>query len=82
MTAVTTSDGTGMVLLVEVPSQPEFNKPYLVTGAILDDKVKGDFLSVVQRRDDGSEPTKAATIHSWIVTGRALIQRGELPEGA
>ncbi|MFG6402453.1 hypothetical protein [Microbacterium sp. P04] len=79
VSAAPEADGAGMVMLIEVPAQPDYDKPFLVSGAIVDGKSRGEFISVVQRRDDGSEPIKAATIHSWIVTGRALIQRGAVP---
>ncbi|WP_425840961.1 helix-turn-helix domain-containing protein [Microbacterium sp. PA5] len=79
ISAIPMQDGSGMTVLVEVPPQPDYNKPYLVSGAFVDGKAKGEFISIVQRRDDGSEPLKASMIHAWIATGRALIQRGELP---
>lgn len=82
VTVVPTADKRGMFVLIELPPQPEHNKPYLVSGAIIDEKVQGEFISVVQRRDDGSEPLKASMIHAWIVTGRALIQRGQIPGDA
>lgn len=75
VTAVPMMDGNGMTLLVEVPSQPSYDKPFLVSGAIVGDKSRGEFISVVQRRDDGSEPIRASMIHAWITAGRALIQR-------
>ncbi len=78
VTTVPVAAESGMIMIVEVPSQPDYNKPYLVSGAIVGGKSRGEFISVVQRRDDGSEPIKASMIHAWIATGRALIQRGEL----
>lgn len=82
ITAVPTADNKGMFMLVEVPPQPDYHKPFLVAGAIVDDKVYGGFISIVQRRDENSEPLKPAMIHSWIAAGRALVQRGKLPGDA
>jgi len=79
VTAVPTGDSSGMFMLIEIPPQPEYNKPYLVHGAMVGEKFYGAFIGVAQRRDENSEPYAVETIHSWITTGRALIQRGELP---
>jgi hypothetical protein len=79
ITVIPTDDRTGMFILIAVPQQPEYNKPFLVAGAIVDDHVYGGFISIVQRRDENSEPIKPAMIHAWIAAGRALMQRGEIP---
>lgn len=67
------------IILVDIPPQPEELKPFLVSGAIIDGKVDGAFISIVRRRGEGSVPTTAQEIHSTIVAGRALLRRGQLP---
>lgn len=74
------ASGTGSeIILVDIPPQPEELKPFLVSGAIVDGKVDGAFISIVRRRGEGSVPTTAQEIHSTIVAGRALLRRGQLP---
>jgi hypothetical protein len=74
-----------MVMLIEVRSQPQHLQPFLVKGALVDGKVRGEYISVVERRDADSEPIRIATIHAWISAGRAFLERtpdgaGKLPE--
>jgi hypothetical protein len=69
----------GMLILIDVPPQPEERKPFLVHGAIVDGKVRGAFISIVRRRGESSIPTTAREIHSTLAAGRALLRRGELP---
>lgn len=68
----------GMVILMEVPSQPEELKPFLVHGAIVDGRVEGSFISIVRRRGEASIPITAPMIHAQLAAGRALL-RGESP---
>lgn len=68
-----------MLILIDVPPQPEELKPFLVHGAIVDGKVEGAFISIVRRRGEGSIPITAQAIHSTLAAGRALLRRGELP---
>lgn len=68
------------IVLVDIPPQPEELKPFLVSGAIIDGKVDGAFISIVRRRGEGSVPTTAQEIHSTLVAGRALLRRGHLPQ--
>jgi hypothetical protein len=70
---------TGMLVLVHIPPQPEELKPFLVSGAIVDDGVEGAFISIVRRRGESSIPTTAAAIHATLAAGRALLRRGQLP---
>lgn len=67
---------TGRVLIViDVPPQPEHMKPFLVWGAITPDgRVEGAFISIVQRRGEGSVPTTAAAIHAAISAGLAVVR--------
>ncbi|CAH0144290.1 hypothetical protein SRABI98_00620 [Microbacterium sp. Bi98] len=71
---VEVEDGRVLVL-VDVPSQPEELKPFLVHGAILlDGSTEGSFISVVQRRGEGSIPITAPMIHASLAAGRALLR--------
>lgn len=69
-----------MIIVVDVPPQPEELKPFLVHGAIVDGDVEGAFISIVRRRGEASIPTTAPMIHSMLAAGRALLRRGELPD--
>lgn len=69
----------GILVLIDIPPQPEELKPFLVHGAIVDGRHEGMFISIVRRRGESSIPTTAAAIHSTIAAGRALLRRGELP---
>ncbi|GGJ21454.1 AlbA family DNA-binding domain-containing protein [Paenarthrobacter histidinolovorans] len=68
------------IVLVDIPPQPEELKPFLVSGAIVDGKVDGAFISIVRRRGEGSVPTTAQEIHSTLVAGRALLRGGHFPQ--
>ncbi|SDO02418.1 hypothetical protein SAMN05660199_01152 [Klenkia soli] len=68
----------GMVMLIEVPPQPEELKPFLVHGAIVDGRAEGTFISIVRRRGEASIPITAPMIHAQLAAGRALL-RGESP---
>ncbi|WUR58550.1 hypothetical protein OHS32_26085 [Micromonospora chokoriensis] len=69
----------GMLVLIDIPPQPEELKPFLVHGAVVDDHVEGSFISIVRRRGESSIPITAPMIHSTLAAGRALLRRGELP---
>jgi Schlafen, AlbA_2 len=69
----------GMLILIDVPPQPEERKPFLVHGAVVDGEVRELFISIVRRRDESSISTTAREIHSTLAAGRALLRRGELP---
>ena len=69
----------GMLILIDVPPQPEELKPFLVHGAVVDGEVEGAFISIVRRRGESSIPITAPMIHSMLAAGRALLRRGELP---
>lgn len=48
------------IILIDIPAQPEELKPFLVHGAILlDGSTEGSFISIVQRRGEGSIPITA-----------------------
>jgi hypothetical protein len=70
----------GHIVLIDVPSQPEEHKPFLVQGAVTTDgKVEGGFISIVRRRGEDSIPITAVAIHATLSAGRALLRRGEIP---
>ncbi|MCR3752675.1 AlbA family DNA-binding domain-containing protein [Lentzea californiensis] len=71
-------DNRGL-MMISVPLQPAEMKPYLVHGAIIGDKVEGDFFSIVRRRGEGSITTTAKQIHAYIVAGRAFLRSGDAP---
>ena len=68
-----------MLILTDVPPQPEELKPFLVHGAVVEGEVQGAFISIVRRRGESSIPITAPMIHSMLAAGRALLRRGELP---
>lgn len=70
----------GQIMLIDVPSQPEELKPFLVHGAIVDGKIEGAFISIIRRRGEASIPIQAQAIHSTLAAGRALLRRGQLPD--
>jgi hypothetical protein len=41
-------EGDGMLVLIDIPPQPEELKPFLVHGAIVDGRVEGAFISIVR----------------------------------
>ena len=71
---------TGVLMLIDVPPQPEELKPFLVHGAIVSGQANNIFVSVVERRDDEGIASSVASIHSALAVGRAFLRRGELPE--
>jgi len=68
--------GDGILILIDIPPQPEELKPFLVHGAIVGNRVEGAFISIVRRRGEASIPITAPMIHSSLAAGRALL-RGE-----
>jgi hypothetical protein len=67
------SYGDGELLAFNVPSQSEDDKPFLVhgdLGSITDKKVKGQVISVGQRRGDGAEYLSGPAIHGLLMSRR------------
>lgn len=63
------------LIVIDLPPQPEELKPFLVHGAITPDgDVEGSFISIVQRRGEGSIPITAPMIHATMAAGRALLR--------
>ena len=70
--AVEIEPGRGL-LLVFIPPQPEPLWPFLVCGAIVDQKVLGNHFSLVRRRGDETVDDTAAIVHGLMVAGRAAL---------
>jgi hypothetical protein len=66
--------GDNEIIYFYVPAQPEENKPYLISGAFIDDCYCPTGISIVRRQGDASIPVTAQEIHAALVIGRALIQ--------
>lgn len=72
-------DGLSLIL-IDIPPQPEELKPFLVHGAILPEgSTEGTFISIVQRRGEGSIPITAPMIHASLAAGRALLRGTTTP---
>jgi hypothetical protein len=63
------SDGLG-ILVVEVPAQPEQVKPFLVSGTLVQGKVRGSYFTLVTRRGDARMSASPAEIHGLLAAGR------------
>src|SRR5215216_3704925 len=61
------------LLLCLVPPQPQELKPFLVHGAIAGNRVEGAFISIPRRRGEDTIQISPASIHSFLVAGRALL---------
>ena len=62
------------VLAIYVPRKPPEMQPYLMHGAIVEEKVEGAFLSIVRRRGEGSITASALQIHAYIVAGKRYLR--------
>ena len=72
---IPTRDGRGLIA-IDIPPQPEELKPFLVHGAITaEGDTEGAFISIVQRRGEGSIPITAPMIHSTLAAGPRLPPR-------
>ncbi|WP_022883710.1 hypothetical protein [Glaciibacter superstes] len=49
-------------------------QPYLMHGAIVEEKVEGAFLSIVRRRGEGSITASVQQIHAYIVAGKRYLR--------
>ncbi|WP_152024510.1 ATP-binding protein [Tessaracoccus flavescens] len=69
------AEGKRALIAIDIPPQPEEQKPFLVHGAITaEGETEGAFISIVQRRGEGSIPITAPMIHSTLAAGRALLR--------
>lgn len=64
----------GDYTLIETPPQPDELRPFLVHGAVIGGRVNNTFLSIIERHDDEGIAASIASIHSTLVTGRALVR--------
>jgi hypothetical protein len=63
------------IISLDIPAQPEELKPFLVHGAVTaEGETEGSFISIVQRRGEGSVPITAPMIHATLAAGRALLR--------
>lgn len=70
-----------VLIAIEIPPQPEEQKPFLVHGAItVEGETEGAFISIVQRRGEGSIPITAPMIHSTLAAGRAFLRGHYAPK--
>lgn len=72
--AVEIAAGSGIVFIY-IPQQPDAMQPYLVHGAIVGEKVEGEFFSIPQRRGEASLNITASQIHGYIVAGKAFLRK-------
>lgn len=68
-----TAEG-GELLVIRVPPQAEFLKPFLVAGAIINDKVSGSFISIPQRRGTDKWNMSPPAVHSLLVAARVALR--------
>jgi hypothetical protein len=64
---------TGELLAIRIPPQPEDYRPFVVhgnLGSITNNRVKGQFVSIVQRRGDGAEYLGGPAIYGLLATRR------------
>jgi len=65
------------ILFIEVPPQPQALLPFLVIGAITEDKMLGNHFSLVYRRGDKGVAIRPEEVHGLLIAGRAaLTSRG------
>ncbi|MEV7830317.1 ATP-binding protein [Streptomyces subrutilus] len=66
--------GEGELLVIRIPPQAEYLKPFLVAGAIINDKVSGSFISIPQRRGTDKWNMSPAAVHSLLVAARVALR--------
>jgi hypothetical protein len=69
------------IVVIEVPPQPEPLKPFLVHGAVREDKVSGAFFAAYERRGEETRHSSAAELHALLSAGRSAFRRPEELEG-
>jgi Putative DNA-binding domain len=67
-------NGELCVMYVFVPPQPEENKPYLITGSLIEGTYEKFGITIVRRHGDASIPVTAQELHSMIAAGRAFLR--------
>lgn len=66
------------ILVIEIPRQPDYLKPFLVHGAVVGGRADGSFFSIVRRRDSHSVVTNPSQVHAQIAAGRALLRGAQV----
>lgn len=64
----------GQIICIFVPSQPNENQPYLVSGTIVSGSFVRSGVTIVRRQGDASIPITAQELHSMLVAGRAFLR--------
>lgn len=59
------------IAYIEVPSQPDNFRPFMVWGRVSDGRVRNHYFTIPIRRGSEIEYLNPASIHSHIVAGRA-----------
>ena len=62
------------VVYIYVPPQPDENKPYLVTGSMIDGEFESLGITIVRRHGDASIPVTAHELHAMIAAGKAFLR--------
>lgn len=65
----------GELLTISIPAQPDDDKPFLVhgnLGSITDNRVKGQFISIVERRGNGAEYLSGPAVHGLLAKRKRL----------
>lgn len=57
-----------------VPIQPRELKPFVVSGAFLEDRVEGAFITVPRRRNDETINLTPASLHAFLSAGYAMFR--------
>jgi hypothetical protein len=72
-----------VLISIDIPPQPEELKLFLVHGAITaEGDTEGAFISIVQRRGEGSIPITAPMIHASLAAGRAFLRGAGKTQGS
>lgn len=67
----------GDLLCLSVPPQSEELKPFLVSGALIGEKVSGSFFSIPHRRGSDKWDTSPEAAHSLLVAARAILRASQ-----
>ncbi|WP_146604039.1 hypothetical protein [Micromonospora deserti] len=74
--------GDRAAIIIDVPSQAEHDKPFLVHGAIVEGRAEGSFISIVRRRGEESINIAPAAIHAMLVSGRRALEGSAAETGS
>jgi hypothetical protein len=67
-------EGGRTMVVIDVPPQSDWMKPFLVQGSLVGSRVEGAFFSIVRRRGEGSIALTARDVHAWLAAGRRLTR--------